>query len=125
MVMLITPLWLLWYHPLLRVTVVDPLNRGLNRVSEWCDLRGMRLNASNSKTMMELIEISCGQNVQCFWAGRFYEQGQFFFVDFSSSLPFCLPLFSLSLPIVYGPTLVICGVSVKHRFIYVPPRSTV
>ena len=33
--------------PSIRVTVVKSLIRYLGRVSEWCDLWGMKLNASN------------------------------------------------------------------------------
>ena len=35
-----------------RVTVADPLNRDLDKVSEWCDLWGMKLNESKTKTMI-------------------------------------------------------------------------
>ena len=35
-----------------RVAVAESLIRDLVRVSEWCDLWGMKLNASNSKTMI-------------------------------------------------------------------------
>ena len=34
------------------VTVAESMIRGLGRVSEWCDLWGMKLNASKTKTMM-------------------------------------------------------------------------
>ena len=33
------------------VAVTESLNRDLNRVSRWCDLWGMKLNASKTKTM--------------------------------------------------------------------------
>ena len=33
-----------------RVVVADSLIRDLGRVSEWCDLWGMKLNASKTKT---------------------------------------------------------------------------
>ena len=36
--------------PGVRVTVVESLIRYLGRVGEWCDLWGMKLNASKSKT---------------------------------------------------------------------------
>ena len=38
--------------PGVRVKVAESLNRGLGRVSEWCDLLGMKLNASKTKTMI-------------------------------------------------------------------------
>ena len=34
------------------VTVAESLIRDLGRVSEWCDLWGMKLNASKTKTIM-------------------------------------------------------------------------
>ena len=37
--------------PAVRVAVADSLIRDLGRVSEWCDLWGMKLNASKTKTM--------------------------------------------------------------------------
>ena len=38
--------------PGVRVTVAESLSRDLLRVSEWCDLCGMKLNASKTKTMI-------------------------------------------------------------------------
>ena len=38
--------------PRIRVTVAKSLIHDLARVSEWCDLWGMKLNASNTKTMI-------------------------------------------------------------------------
>ena len=35
-----------------RVTVAESLNRDLIRVNAWCDLWGMKLNASKTKTMI-------------------------------------------------------------------------
>ena len=35
-----------------RVTVAESLIRNLGRLSEWCDLWGMKLNASKTKTMI-------------------------------------------------------------------------
>ena len=35
-----------------RVTVAESLNRDLVRVNAWCDLWGMKLNASKTKTMI-------------------------------------------------------------------------
>ena len=34
------------------VTVAESLIRDLGRVSEWCDLWGMKLNASKTKTVI-------------------------------------------------------------------------
>ena len=36
----------------IRVTVAESLISDLGRVSEWCDLWGMKLNASKTKTMI-------------------------------------------------------------------------
>ena len=38
--------------PGVRVTVAEFLSRDLVKVSEWCDLYGMKLNASKTKTMI-------------------------------------------------------------------------
>ena len=38
--------------PAVRVAVVESLIRDIGRVSEWCDLWGMKLNASKTKTMI-------------------------------------------------------------------------
>ena len=38
--------------PGVRVTVAKSLIRDLGMVSEWCDLWGMKLNASKTKTMI-------------------------------------------------------------------------
>ena len=38
--------------PGVRVAVAESLIRDLGRVSEWCDLLGMKLNASKTKTMI-------------------------------------------------------------------------
>ena len=38
--------------PGIRVAVAESLIRDLGRVSEWCDLSGMKLNASKTKTMI-------------------------------------------------------------------------
>ena len=38
--------------PGLRVPVAESLSRDLVKVSEWCDLWGMKLNASTTKTMI-------------------------------------------------------------------------
>ena len=35
-----------------RVAVSESMNRDLNRVSVWCDLWGMKMNASKTKTMI-------------------------------------------------------------------------
>ena len=38
--------------PGVRVTVTESLIHDLGRVSEWCYLKGMKLNASKTKTMI-------------------------------------------------------------------------
>ena len=38
--------------PGVRVAVAESLIRDLGRVGEWCDLWGMKLNASKTKTMI-------------------------------------------------------------------------
>ena len=38
--------------PGIRVAVAESLGRDLVRVSEWCDIWGMKLNASKTKTMI-------------------------------------------------------------------------
>ena len=38
--------------PDVRIAVAESLNRDLSRVSEWCNLWGMKLNASKTKTMI-------------------------------------------------------------------------
>ena len=38
--------------PAIRVTVAESLIGDLGRVSEWCDLWGMKLNASKTKAMI-------------------------------------------------------------------------
>ena len=38
--------------PGVRVAVAEFLIRDLGRVSEWCDLSGMKLNASKTRTMI-------------------------------------------------------------------------
>ena len=38
--------------PVLRVAVAESLSRDLVKVSEWCDLWGMKLNASKTKTII-------------------------------------------------------------------------
>ena len=38
--------------PGVRVALAESLIRDLGRVSEWCDLWGMKLNASKTKTMI-------------------------------------------------------------------------
>ena len=40
--------------PGVRVAVAESLIRDLDRVSEWCDFWGMKLNASRTKTMIVL-----------------------------------------------------------------------
>ena len=36
-----------------KVAVSESMNRDLNRVSVWCNLWGMKLNASKTKTMID------------------------------------------------------------------------
>ena len=43
--------------PGIRVKVAETLICALGRVSEWCDLWGMKLNASKTKTMQSLLKI--------------------------------------------------------------------
>ena len=50
--MLITPLIAVVPSPSVRVAVAECLIRDLGRVSEWCDLWEMKLNASKTKTMI-------------------------------------------------------------------------
>ena len=38
--------------PGVKVAVAESLIRDLSRVSEWCDIWGMKLNASKTKTMI-------------------------------------------------------------------------
>ena len=38
--------------PGVRVTVAESMNRDLVRVNAWCDLWGMKLNVSKTKTMI-------------------------------------------------------------------------
>ena len=38
--------------PGLRIAVAESLSCDLVKVTEWCDLRGMKLNASKTKTMI-------------------------------------------------------------------------
>ena len=43
--------------PAERIAVTESMNRDLNRVSVWCDLWGINLNASKTKTM--IVSSSC------------------------------------------------------------------
>ena len=45
-----------------RVTVAETLSRDLVKVSEWCDLWGMKLNANKTKTM--IVSRSCTMHPQ-------------------------------------------------------------
>ena len=45
-----------------RVTVAESLIRDLGRVSQWCDLSGMKLNAGKTKTM--IVSRSCTMHPQ-------------------------------------------------------------
>ena len=44
--------WMAVLHQVVRVAVAASLSRDLMKVSEWCDLWGMKLNASKTKTMI-------------------------------------------------------------------------
>ena len=48
--------------PGVRVAVAESLIRDLGRVSEWCDLWGMKFNASKIKTMV--VSRSCTMHPQ-------------------------------------------------------------
>ena len=48
--------------PGVRVAVAESLIRDLGRVSEWCDLWGMKLNVSKTKTM--IFSRSCTMHPQ-------------------------------------------------------------
>ena len=48
--------------PGVRVAVAESLIRNLGRVSEWCDLWGMKLNATKTKTM--IVSTSCTMHPQ-------------------------------------------------------------
>ena len=48
--------------PGVRVTLAESLIRDLGRVSEWCDLWGMKLNTSKTKTM--IVSGSCTMHPQ-------------------------------------------------------------
>ena len=52
--MLVTPLWWLLSHPQALVAVAESLIHDLGRVSVWCDLWEMKLNATKTKTMIVL-----------------------------------------------------------------------
>ena len=47
--------------PGVRVTVAESLNRDLVRVNAWCNLWGMKMNASKTKTMM----VSRSRTINC------------------------------------------------------------
>ena len=55
--MLMTTLMAVVQSPGVRVTVAESLIHDHGRVSEWCDLLGMKLNASKTKTM--IVSRSC------------------------------------------------------------------
>ena len=48
--------------PAVRVTVAKALIRDLGRVSEWCDLWGMKLNVTKTKTMIVPGHAQCIPN---------------------------------------------------------------
>ena len=47
-----SPLTAIVPSPSVRVTAASSLSRDLVKVSEWCDLRRMKLNASKTKTII-------------------------------------------------------------------------
>ena len=57
-----SPFTLVVPSPGVRVVVAESLILDLGRVSEWCDLWGMKLNASNTKTM--IVARSCTMHPQ-------------------------------------------------------------
>ena len=50
--MLMTTLIAVVPFPGVRAAMAESLNRDLSRVSEWCNLWGMKLNAGKTKTMI-------------------------------------------------------------------------
>ena len=44
-------------YPGARVTVAESLSRDIVKVSEWCDLWGMKFNASENKTMIVSLSV--------------------------------------------------------------------
>ena len=54
-----SPFTLVVPSPGVRVTVAESLNRDLGRVSDWCDLWGMKLNANKTKTMKSQGHAQC------------------------------------------------------------------
>ena len=48
--------------PGVRVAAAESLSRDVMKVSEWCDLCGMKLNASKTETMMSLGHARCIPN---------------------------------------------------------------
>ena len=51
-----------YYYPGVRVAVAETLISDLGRVSGWCDLWGMKLNVSKTKTM--IVSRSCTMHPQ-------------------------------------------------------------
>ena len=49
-------------YPGLRVAVAETLSGDLEKVGEWCDRWGMKLNASETKTMIVSIHAQCIPN---------------------------------------------------------------
>ena len=52
-----------------RVTVTESLNHDLDKVSKWCDLHGMKLDASKTETVT--VSRSCTMppvtHINCWW----------------------------------------------------------
>ena len=53
--------------PCVRVAVAESLIRDLGRVSEWCDLWGMKLNASKTKTVIVVVVVVVVVAGQTIW----------------------------------------------------------
>ena len=60
--MLMTTVMAVVPSPGIKVTVAESLIRDRGRVSEWCDLWGMKLNASKTKAM--IVSRSCTMHPQ-------------------------------------------------------------
>ena len=56
--------------PGVRVTVPESLSRDLVKVSEWCDLWGMKLNASKTMTMIVFRSSTINPQSPAFTIGR-------------------------------------------------------
>ena len=99
-----------------RITVAESLILDLGRVSEWCDLWGMTLNASKNKTMR--VSKSCAMHPQSppLIIGKTVLKES----DDPVILGAMHPL-NGALPGPYVPTRITRGALVSHRFTYGPP----